>query len=193
MRPLHRLRPADRGREAHPLALERRRVLGPELAHRRHRLAHEGEAVREVRREEVHLFAQPARPHAEEEAAAREPVERRDLVRGQERIALGHEAYTRSQAEPAGHSRRRGERGEAVRQLGVRPGQLAVVGERVARRLARGNQRVLGHPERFEAALLAGAREVRDRERAPGREHEDADVHVELLTSRRTARRPWPS
>src|SRR5262245_20032644 len=36
---------------------------------------------------------------------------------------------------------------------------------------------MLGHPQRLEAALLAGARQVGDRERARSDEHENAELH----------------
>src|SRR5205807_5572000 len=89
MRLLHGLRLAhDRG-EADPSALERWALLGPELAHGHDRLAQERKAMREMRRQEIHLLPEPAGAHAEQEAAAGEQVERGHLVCGEQRVALG--------------------------------------------------------------------------------------------------------
>src|SRR5439155_15690542 len=109
---LHGSRPAEDRREADPLSLEGGPILGPELPHCRHRLAHEREAIREVRREEVHLLSQPAGTDTEEEPTARQPVEGRHLMGGEERIALGHETDPRTDPEPARDRRRSGEYGE---------------------------------------------------------------------------------
>ena len=82
---------------------------------------------------------------------------------GEERIALGHETDPRTDPEPARDRRRGRERGEAVGELGVGAGELAIRGERIARLVVDRHDRVLGHPERLEAALLACAGQVGDR------------------------------
>ena len=147
--------------------------------------------MREVGREELHLLAQPAGADAEEEAAAGEQVERGDLERGVQRVALRDEADAGRHPQLLRDRGGRGERGEAVGQLGVGPRHLPVLRERVARLVLRGDDRMLGHPERLDASRLAGTRQIRDRERPLGHEHEDAEVHA--ATSCRRAWPPWPS
>src|SRR5437879_1159263 len=91
MWPLHRLRAADDGREAHPATLEGGTLLGPQLAHRGDGLAQEREPIGKVRCEELHLFAQPAGADAEEDPAAGESIEGSDLQRGLQRVTLRSE------------------------------------------------------------------------------------------------------
>src|SRR5439155_15100448 len=116
---------------------------------------------------------------AEEHPASRKMVEARDLLRGPDRIALDHETDAGPELDARRRDRRGRERDEGIvavpvllRQVtATRPGTLA----------ARGDVRVLGHPERLEPALLQLARELVRPHRVVRREHRHPDVHRSSL------------
>ena len=58
------------------------------------------------------LFPVPARSDPEQEAAAAEEVERRDLLGQEQGIPLRHQGDPRSELEPRRHARGPGERGQ---------------------------------------------------------------------------------
>src|SRR4051794_18905501 len=92
MRLLDRLRPAPDPVEVDMLAVVGGLILGPDHLHRLDPLAHDGETPLRVRAVILHLLDVPAGSHAEEEPAAREAIERGDLLRGDDRVALDDEA-----------------------------------------------------------------------------------------------------
>ena len=92
MRLLDRLRPAPDRVEVDVLAVVGGLVLGPDRLHRLDALAHQREAAVRIGAVVLHLLAVPTRADAEQEAPARQPVDARDLLRRDDRVALDHEA-----------------------------------------------------------------------------------------------------
>ena len=158
------------------LALERCDVVGPEPLHREHVLARDGPAL--AHRDAVvgELVLVPAEPDAEHEAPAAQVVERRDRLRGHDRLPLGHEADPGAEGDAIGDRGRRRERHQRVEGALVLLAQLVVAGRR---RRAPGDRDVgvLGEVERREAALLRGARERDGIHRLVGREHRHPEAH----------------
>src|SRR5207253_2296985 len=124
MRLLDRLRPRPEGREADQLALEARLLLGPDALHRLDALAEQLPAGAELRPVVLHLLGVPAATDAEQEAAAREEVERRDLLGGRDRVALDQEADARAELQPSRDRSRRRERDEEIMRVPVLLGKV---------------------------------------------------------------------
>ena len=105
--------------EVDVLAVELGLVLCPDLLHRPHLLAETLEARLVVRAVVLHLFGIPPAPDAELEAPARERVEARHLLGGDDRVALDDEADAR--ADPDALGRRRGghEGHERIESVGI--------------------------------------------------------------------------
>ena len=125
----------------------------------------------------LHLLRVPAAADAEEEAAVREVIEARHFLRRRDGIALDHEADAGAELELRRDRRRHRERDERIVAVPVLLRQGAAAGPRAA--AARRDVRVLGHPQRLEAALLDGAREIVGADRVVRGEHDDAVVHGE--------------
>ena len=106
VRHLQRLRVAPDAVEGHEVAVERRLVVGPDLLDRQDALAHQPHPRARVRPVVDHLLAVPARADAEVHPPAGEVVEAGDLLRRDDRIALGDEA----DAAPDPERRRRRQR-----------------------------------------------------------------------------------
>ena len=123
-----------------------------------------------------HLLPVPARSHTEHEAPAAHPVERGDLLRGHDRVALVHQADARGELQLARDGRGGGQRHERVVGVAVLHRELAA--GRVRRLAARGDVGVLGNEERLEAVLLDQTRQLIRLGRVVGGECEDADLHA---------------
>ncbi len=152
VRLLRRLGPAPDRVEVHELAVVLGLVLRPDLLHRLDPLAHELEAAARVGAVVAHLLAVPAGADAEQEAPAREPVERGDLLGGHDRIALDHQADAGAQLDALGRGRRERQRHERVQRVAVLGRQH--VAARVGRLAADRDVRVLGDEQRVERPLL---------------------------------------
>jgi hypothetical protein len=94
MRLLHRLGPGHHRVEAHELAVILGLRLRPDHLHRLDTLARELVARGEGGAVVGHLLGIPAIADAEQEAAARELVDRGHLLGGLDRVTLRHEADT---------------------------------------------------------------------------------------------------
>ena len=86
------LRPGPDRVEVDVLAVVLGLVLGPDRLHRLRPLAHEREPPPRVGAVVLHLLLVPAGADPEQEAAAGEAVEARDLLRGHDRVALDDQA-----------------------------------------------------------------------------------------------------
>jgi PPOX class probable F420-dependent enzyme len=162
-----------------PVAALEQALAAPERAHEPDRLVGAPAASLEVDAHEVVLIPVPVHPDAEREAAARELLERRHLLRKVERVVQRHEHNRGAEAHafrPAGDPAERDER----------------VVETAVRVDARGaDNDVLGRPDGVEAELLCGLRDAPDplRRRIAlkvGQDH--PEVHDARLTAARVAR-----
>ena len=122
-----------------------------------------------------HLVHVPAPAHRKDETAAREPVEARDHLGGDDRVALGQECDAGAELEFL--RRRRGERQRDERIVGVRValGQLAAARER--RAPADRDVGVFAYEQGLEAARLERSRQLTGFDPVVGRKVEDAYVH----------------
>jgi hypothetical protein len=150
---------------------------GPELLHHEDRFAGLRPAVIEVAAHDRRLLAMPARADAEEEPAAAEEIERRDLLREQERVALRHERDAGAELHLRRHTRRASQSDERVDEMRVRLGDDAVGRAREAARAVDRHDRVLGAPQRLEAQALGDPRDERWIDAVRGKRDGDADVH----------------
>ena len=106
----------------------------------------------------LHLLGVPAPADSEEHAAPRDVVEARHLLGEGDGVALDDEADTRAELEGLRHGRRRAEGHERIERVPVLPRQVGAARPRAL--AARRNMRVLGQPDRFEAAPFELAREL---------------------------------
>jgi len=179
MRLLHGLRPGVDRREVDVLTVVLGLALGPDRLHRLDALAQEQETAREVSRAVVrHLLRVPAGAHAEEEAAVRDAVERGDVLGGLDRVALHDEADPGRDTQARRHRGGGGERHEGLVGVVVHLRELGAAGPR--RAALDGDVRVLGDPERLEAARLELTREVGGLDRGVGEEDRGAVVQGAL-------------
>ena len=79
------------GGDLHELAVERADVVGPQRAHREHVLACDRAPVGHRHTVIGDLVGVPTEPDAEHEPTARELIQRRDRLGGDDRVALRHE------------------------------------------------------------------------------------------------------
>src|SRR4029077_19972497 len=100
MRLLDRLRPRPDPVEVHVTAVVGRLLLCPDRLHRLDALFQQAESCRRIRAVVAHLLDVPASADAEQEAPAGEEVQCRDLLRGNDRIALDDEAAPGPHAPP---------------------------------------------------------------------------------------------
>jgi hypothetical protein len=128
-----------------------------------------------------HFFCIPTTANAEEHAPARQVIEARDFLGQRDRITLDDEADAGAEPQLRGHRRRHGERDERIVTVPVLLGQRTAAGPRAL--AAGGDVRVLGNPQRFEAAGLDGAGELVGTDRVVGRKHHHAVLHRGLLRS----------
>ena len=153
MRFLHRLRPAPDRVEVDEFAVVFGRILCPDRLHRLDALFHQAvlRPLEVVHAVVSHLLDEPANPDADLDAAARDRVQGRDLLRRGNRVAHRQQQHR----EPEPETRRRGDGAEAYER--VRDPMVAIRNLAAARegRLApHRDVRVLAHPDRLEAQAL---------------------------------------
>ena len=116
-----------------------------------------------------HLLAVPSPTDAEQEAPAREHVDRRHGFGGLDGIPLHDQADPRSELERTGRFRGECERDERIQQSVVLLRQLVTAWPRTL--AAGGDVRVLREPQGFEATLLHRPRQLARTHRMLGEEH----------------------
>ena len=122
------------------------------------------------------LVLVPAAADAEQKPAARDLVDRGDELCGLDRVALDDEAHPGADLQGLRRHRRRGQGDERVHHVVVLLAEFAAAGRR---RLARARDvRVLGRPERLEAARLERLAELGRGHRVIGEEHRRAKIHL---------------
>jgi hypothetical protein len=137
------------------LALERRRLLGPQRLHHLEVLIGARTALLERCRHHLELLTEPAHADPEVDAAAGEAVEVDHLLGRVHGVALRHEADASAEADAVGDRRQVGEGSEGLEQSGVSAaGETSVLGVRVLRLVLVEHHDVLGDPHRLEAAVL---------------------------------------
>jgi hypothetical protein len=104
------------------------------------------------------LLAKPPHPDTEAEPAARDEIQRRDLLGGEYRIALRDKGYAGTENQRARRCSGCGERDEGIERAEILLRDRAA--ERVGARPGDRYVGVLGEKERFEAALLDGDSQV---------------------------------
>jgi hypothetical protein len=124
----------------------------------------------------LQLVDVPPEADAEVDPAAAEQVERGHRLGGHHRVPLGGEQDAGAHPQPLRGGGDRGEGHQRVEAAPVLLGELRVAGGR-RRPPAGGDVGVLGQPERLEAALLGGDRQLDHIDRRVGREHGDAEAH----------------
>ena len=129
------------------------------------------------------LVGVPTEAHTEHEPTTRLLVERRDRLRGDDRLPLRDETDAGADDEPLRDRSRDAERDERVERVLVLVGELRVAG-RGRRDPARRDVRVLREVQRVQAAVLDRARELRHADRLVRCEHRDAELHAGRVPSR---------
>ena len=166
MGPLHRLGVTDDRREIHPLAVEFRHRIGPQLFHRFDVFLCLPPAVREVRAQHLSLPLQPAGTDAEHETPARHQVQRRHLLGQPDGIALRHQADPRPQPDRFRGRRRGGQVHQRVNDLVDPPIGVDAWRSRGGTRCSHAevcrNYPVLRRPQRAEPQLLHLPRQPHD-------------------------------
>jgi hypothetical protein len=153
-----------------------RLVVGPDRLHRLDPLAHHPESLRRDGAVIRHLLDVPARADAEQEPTARDLIDRRDLLSGDDRVALDDEADAGSDPQPLCRGRGRGGRDERVERVPVLGRQLAAGG--IRRRAARRDVGVLGEEQRLETALLRHPGELVRRLYVLGGKDRESEFHL---------------
>jgi hypothetical protein len=128
MRALRRLRPGPDAVELDELPGVRRLVLRPDGLHRLDPLPHHRHPPARVGAVIGHLLPVPPRADAELEPPARQVVNAGDLFRGDDRVALDHQAHAGTDPQPRRRRHRRGHRDEQVERVGVVAGQRPPAG-----------------------------------------------------------------
>jgi hypothetical protein len=177
MRSLDGLRPLPDRIEVLHLAM----VLGffarPERLHRFHPLAHHAKPPGRIGAVVAHLWPVPSGTDAEHHASAGDVIQAGNLLGAVDGIPLRDEADCGAQQDVAGDRRRGSQRHERVQHAGVvarhAVGQRKLGGQR--------HVRVLGDPERFEAVMLYGPRQLRRPDAEIRGEHADAELHCRIL------------
>ncbi len=160
----------------------------------------------------AHLLAVPAGAHAEVQATAREVVDARDLLGGDDRVALDHQADAAGDPQRGGGGGGRRQRHEQVVGVGVDARQLPA--RRVGGLAAGGNVGVLREEQRAMPAFLDEPGEGGRVDAVVGGEVADAEIHRGATlpprrvlgagrrgyvwqrgrsVHRQRVRRPWPS
>src|SRR5450759_4239819 len=177
---LDRLRPAPHRPEIHQLAVVLGLLLGPDRLDGLGLFAQQLPPRAEVGAVVGHLLAVPTCADAENETAVRDKVDAGGFLRGVDRVALDQKAYAGSKPNRLrgrGSDRERDERIHGV------PVVLGQVRAPRPRRLAAGRDvGMLGDPQRLEAKLLGGGRELAHRDRVVGRKDRDAELHPLIVT-----------
>ena len=158
--------------------------LGPDLLHRLDLLAHLLHAGGENRVVVFDLLLVPATADAEEEAPARDLIDRGDELGGLDRVALDHEADAGRDLEPLCGAGRGGQRHKRVHHVVIALRQLGI-GARPPRHR---DMRVLGRPDRVEPALLERYPQLGRGDRVIGEKDRSADIHRKFSVHARAAR-----
>ena len=108
-------------------------------------------------------------------------VDRSDEFRGLDRVALDDEAHPGPDLQGPCRHRRRRQGDERVHHVIILLAELAASGRR--RFAGAGDVRVLGRPDRLEAALFERPAELGRRHRIIGEEHRRAKIHLSLHRS----------
>jgi len=179
---LRRLRPADALVELDVGVVHRRLRLGPQGAHRLDVVVVATPAVGERHADRIELLLQPADPDPEDHATATQVVDRRDLLRGDQGVALRDDEDARRELDPLGHRGHVGQPDERVRQVELlgAAGHLARPVVRVLRLVAARHDDVLDGPERLEPGALGDRRQLaspRCRRAHPGVGEHQAELH----------------
>src|SRR5712691_8084936 len=154
-------------------------LAAPQRSHQADRLVGTPTAAFELDAHEVELVLVPAHADAQREAAARELLQRRDLLREVHRVVQRHEDDRGAEPDslrPAGDPAERDER------VVYAPVRIDALGA---------DDDVLGRPDGVEAELLGGFRGAANglgRRALPVVRQEDAEVHDARLTAARVAR-----
>src|SRR6266540_1751758 len=179
---LHGLRVALRPVEVREPSVERGFPGPPQHPHRLDCLVGARAAILERRADRLGFLAQPADADAEQEAPVRERVDRRALLRADHGAALREDQHAGAQPEPLGDAGQERKERERVGEIVVLDREAAFGVVRVARRVLRGDHRVLEGPDRLEAGLLGrlGVRRdrVRRRQEMPVARWHDAEAHA---------------
>jgi hypothetical protein len=166
-------------------AVEARRLLAPQHAQRGDCLVRTRATLMEIQAERVELLLEPAAADAQDDTAARKDVDRGDLLGDIERVTL------RKNQDAGGKPDTAGERG-GIRERQQRVGNRDVLaaGNLAARRIwirrlvVVRDDDVLDGPDRLEAALLRGFRQMR--QHLGLRERPRIGEHQPQLDHRRT-------
>src|SRR5215471_16016451 len=144
--------PAPDRLEVHVLAVELSGILGPDLFHGAHLLAHLLEARLVLRAMVRHLFDVPSSANAKEETSAGEIVETGHFFGQGDGVPLDHQADASAELEGLGHRGGIHERDKGIVGMAILERQLAATrpwGTSAGRDMG-----VLGDPQRFKAARL---------------------------------------
>jgi hypothetical protein len=126
------------------------------------------------------LLDVPAVADTEVDAPARQLIERCDLLRRVDRVALGTEVDARAQPDARRHGRRGGEGDDRIHRAPVLLRQVAGDGERRGA-CHRDVGVVAADVQGLQATLLGGTSQIRDPRGLVARDDDDADVHGHLL------------
>src|SRR6266540_873973 len=147
MRPLHRPRALDDVGEADEAPLERRRRLVPQRPHDRQVLVGPGATIGQRHAERAQLRLDIADPDADGQPPLGQHVDRRELLRQQDRLPLRQHDHPEAQPHPAGQRRHVGQGHDRLDTRLVR---------RIAQTRWQGD--VVADPQRLEARLLGQPR-----------------------------------
>ena len=181
MRLLHRLGIGPGAVEAYIFAVVAGFLLGPECLHRLQHLPQIGPALVELDAVIVHLLHVPAGADPEQEAAAGNQVDRRDLLGEGDRIVLVDQADRGTDQDLFGDGGRGGAGGERVGHMHIFAQQFPAAG--VGRLAFRRNMGVLGEPDGFVAPGLRRPGEAVRQNAVFGIETEQAECHEFLPTA----------
>ena len=147
--------------EAHELAPVAHALVAPARLHDADRLVTPGPAPRVGHAEELDLLLHPADAGAQDDAARRQVVERRQHLRGEDRMAMGQNQHGRAEPDALGHARDESQRDQGLQEAGGR-GQRKVAGRviGIARRDRVRNDDMVAGPERVVAESLHTPREL---------------------------------
>src|SRR5262245_37241548 len=145
MRFLHGLGKRPDWAEVYDLPVELRVVLGPDLFHGEHSLPEHAPTLFVIGSVILHLFGVPSAADAEDDSTVRKPVQRSDLLGGDDRVTLDHEADACGQKESCCGRRGGGKSDKRVVSVPVLTRQVAAAGIRSS--AASGNVSVFRKPD----------------------------------------------
>jgi hypothetical protein len=155
---LHRLGPQTDRIEVDELAMELRLIIGPDRLHCRELLPHQIPPQVRLDTGVAHLLHQPPGADAEQESAPGKMVDCRDLLRQDDRVMLGNDAYRRAEPQARGDRGGSAQHGERIQNAGRPPVKLVLENIPAARR----HMRVLDYEKRLQSRLLYHPRHIDD-------------------------------